>query len=140
MGWILSPENNMYPQHDCLINNNGPGSFESTPRAMLWPLLGCGTSLTSYTYFFSYCVQLPSRVQLFETPWTIAHQAPLSMGIIQARIPEWVAMPSSLDVPDPGIQPRSPTLQVDFLPSELPWKPFFLIGLKQHTTRAYNTI
>ena len=62
------------------------------------------------------------------------------MGIIQAKIPEWVAMPSSLDVPDPGIQPRSPKLQVDLLPSELPWKPFFLIGLKQHTTRAYNTI
>ena len=29
------------------------------------------------------------------TPWTIAHQAPLSMGILQARILEWVAMPSS---------------------------------------------
>ena len=30
-----------------------------------------------------------------ETPWTVAHQAPLSMGILQARILEWVAMPSS---------------------------------------------
>ena len=71
----------------------------------------------------------------------IAHQAPLSMGILQARILEWVAMPSSLgNVPDSGIQPRSPTLQVDFLPSELPWKPFFLIGPKHHTTRSYNTI
>ena len=30
--------------------------------------------------------------QLFVTPWTVAHQAPLSMGIIQARIQEWVAM------------------------------------------------
>ena len=36
-----------------------------------------------------------SRVQLFVTPWTVAHQAPLSMGILQARILEWVAMPSS---------------------------------------------
>ena len=36
-----------------------------------------------------------SRVQLFETPCTIAHQAPPSMGILQARILEWVAMPSS---------------------------------------------
>ena len=34
-------------------------------------------------------------VQLFVTPWTVAHQAPLSMGILQARILEWVAMPSS---------------------------------------------
>ena len=33
-------------------------------------------------------------VQLFVTLWTIAHQVPLSMGILQARILEWVAMPS----------------------------------------------
>ena len=42
------------------------------------------------------CVRLSlSRVQLFATPWTVAHKAPLSMGILQARILEWVAMPSS---------------------------------------------
>ena len=32
------------------------------------------------------------------TPWTVAHQAPLSMGILQARILEWVAMPSAVFV------------------------------------------
>ena len=36
-----------------------------------------------------------SCVQLFVTPCTVAHQAPLSMGILQGRILEWVAMPSS---------------------------------------------
>ena len=36
-----------------------------------------------------------SHVWLFTTLWTTAHQAPLSMGIFQARILEWVAMPSS---------------------------------------------
>ena len=36
-----------------------------------------------------------SHVQLFVTPWTVAFQASLSMGILQARILEWVAMPSS---------------------------------------------
>ena len=36
-----------------------------------------------------------SHVQLFVTPWTVACQAPLSMGILQARILEWIAMPSS---------------------------------------------
>ena len=36
-----------------------------------------------------------SCVRLFVTPWTVAHQAPLSMGILQSRIREWVAMPSS---------------------------------------------
>ena len=42
-----------------------------------------------------YCVQLLSRVRLFATLWTVARQAPLSMGILQARILEWVAMLSS---------------------------------------------
>ena len=41
------------------------------------------------------CVQWLSRVWLFVVPWTVAHQAPLSMGILQARILEWVAIQSS---------------------------------------------
>ena len=36
-----------------------------------------------------------SHVQLFATLWTVALQVPLSMGILQARILEWVARPSS---------------------------------------------
>ena len=46
-----------------------------------------------------------SHVQLFATPWTIAYQAPLSMGILEARILEWVAMPSSRE----SSQPRDQT-------------------------------
>ena len=38
-------------------------------------------------------------------------------GILQTRILEWVAMPSSRGLPDPGIEPRSPALQADSLPS-----------------------
>ena len=54
-------------------------------------------------------------------PWAVARQAPLSMGILQAIILEWVAMSSpSGDLPNPGIEPRSPALQVDSLPTE-PW-------------------
>ena len=41
------------------------------------------------------CVQWLSCIQLFATPWTDPHQALLSLGILQARILEWVAMPSS---------------------------------------------
>ena len=63
-----------------------------------------------------------SCVLLYVTLCTIAHQAPLSMGILQARILEWVAMPFSRDLPDPQIEPRSPALQADSLPSELPGK------------------
>ena len=64
-----------------------------------------------------------SHVQLFVTPWTVAHQASLSMGILQARILEWVACPPLGDLPNPGMEPRFPTLQRDALPSELPGKP-----------------
>ena len=42
-----------------------------------------------------FCAELLSRVRLFVSPWTVACQAPLSMGILQARILEWVSMPSS---------------------------------------------
>ena len=58
-------------------------------------------------------VQLLSHVQLFATPWTLAHQAPLSMGILQTRMLEWVAMPSSRESSNPGIEPRSPVSQAD---------------------------
>ena len=47
-------------------------------------------------------------VRLFAIPWTLARRAPPSMGFSQARILEWVAISSSEDPPNPGIQPRSP--------------------------------
>ena len=64
-----------------------------------------------------------SHVLLFVTPWTVACQAPLSMGILQAGILEWVAVPFSRGSFQPGIKPRFPTLQVSSLPSEPPGKP-----------------
>ena len=48
------------------------------------------------------------------TPWPVACQAPLSLGILQARMLEWVAMPFSRDLPNPETEPRCPTLQADF--------------------------
>ena len=49
----------------------------------------------------------------------VAHQVPLSMGILQVRILEWVAIPFSGDLPNPEIEPRS-ALKADSLLSELP--------------------
>ena len=43
----------------------------------------------------------------FVTLWTVAHQAPLSTGILQARILEGAAIPFSRDLPNPGIEPAS---------------------------------
>ena len=48
-------------------------------------------------------------------PMDCTHQASLSMGILQARILEWVALPPPWDLPNPGTEPRSPTLQLDSL-------------------------
>ena len=45
-------------------------------------------------------------------------------GILQARILKWIAIPSSRDLPHPGIEPRPPYLQADSLSSELPGKPY----------------
>ena len=47
-------------------------------------------------------------------------------GILQARILEWLPFPSPGDLPDPGIEPRSPALEADALTSEPPGKPRFL--------------
>ena len=59
--------------------------------------------------------------------WTIARQAPLSMGILQVRILKWLSCPPPGDLPKPGIEPRSPALQVNSLPSEPPGKPKAII-------------
>ena len=60
-------------------------------------------------------------VQLFATPWTLACQAPLSMEF--SRQEYWSGFSSPGDLPNPGIEPRCPALQVDSLPSEPPEKP-----------------
>ena len=64
-----------------------------------------------------------SRVQLFATPWTVAHQAPPSMEFSRQAYWSGLPFPSPGDLPDPGIKPGSPTLQADALPSEPPEKP-----------------
>ena len=68
------------------------------------------------------CVKSLSRVWLFATPWTIAHQAPLSMGFSRQEYWSGVPFPSPGDLPNPGIEPRSPALQADALTSEPPGK------------------
>ena len=57
------------------------------------------------------------------TPWTIALRAPLSMGSLQAEIRKWLPRFPSGVLPNSGIEPRSPTLQADSLPSEPPGEP-----------------
>ena len=57
------------------------------------------------------------------TPWTVAHQAPLSMGFSRREYWSGLPFPSPGDLPDPGIKPGSPALQADSLLTELQGKP-----------------
>ena len=57
------------------------------------------------------------------TPWTVACQAPLSVGFSRQEYWRALPFPSPGDLPDPGIHPSSPALQADSLPSESPGKP-----------------
>ena len=79
-----------------------------------------------------FCLKMISRLQdqkneisrsvisNFATPWTVVCQAPMSMEF--SRQEYWSGLPSPGDLPNPGIKPRSPILQADSLPSELPVK------------------
>ena len=71
-----------------------------------------------------FCVcQLLSRVRLFETPWTVAHQAPLSMEFSRQEYWSGLPCPSPGDLPDLRIEPRSSTLQADsFLQCLTTWE------------------
>jgi len=54
------------------------------------------------------------------TPWTVAHQVPLSMGFSRQEYWTGLQFPSLGYLPNPGIKPRSLALQADSLPSEPP--------------------
>ena len=54
-------------------------------------------------------VKSPSRVQLFATPWAVAHQAPLSLEFSKQEYCSELLFPFPGDLPDPGIEAGSPT-------------------------------
>ena len=65
------------------------------------------------------CAQSLGHVQLLLTPWTITHQAPLSMEFSRQEYLSWLSFPTPGDLPDPGIEPVSPAFsvwQADSLP------------------------
>ena len=83
----------------------------------------CNTKL--HMYFNTFAMmwwkwkrQSLSRVQLFATPWTVAHQAPLSMGFTRQEYWSGLPFPSPGDLPEPGVEPRSLALKANSLPSE----------------------
>ena len=67
-------------------------------------------------------MKLLNRVRLIATPWTVAYQAPSSMGFSRQEYWSGLPFPSPGDLPNPGIEPGSPALEADALTSEPPGK------------------
>ena len=82
-------------------------------------------------------VKLLSHVQLFVTPWAVAYRAPPSMGFSRQEYWSGLPFPSPGDLPDPGIEPGSPTFQADALTSEPPGKP---VAQKEEAFSVVKTV
>ena len=90
---------------------------------LIWKLIKIPRlTLPRLVYPVKVKVKLLSRVQLFAAPWTVAYQAPPSTGFSRQEYWSGVPLPSPEDLPDPGIEPGSPALLADALPSEPPKK------------------
>ena len=107
--------------YDIIATGKAPKVFcksNGTAAAALWK---GKTNNLYYIHTVCYALLSFSVVSDSATPWTVARQTPLSMEILQERILEWVVTPG--DLPNSGIELRSPALQVDSLPSEPPGMP-----------------
>ena len=71
---------------------------------------------------------------------TVAYQASPSMGFSRQKYWSGLPFPPPGDLPDPGIQPRSPAWQVDALPSEQPGKPLKKLGWLKFSVAFYLTL
>ena len=78
-----------------------------------------------------------SHVRLFATPWTVAHQAPLSMGFSRQEYWSWLPFPSPGDLPDPGIEPLSTALAGGFFIAEPSRKP---IAKRKHLRKYWRSL
>ena len=122
------------------LQHTRPPCLSPTPRVDLnsCPLSQwCHPTISSSVVPFSSCLQsFPantwrsevkslSRVRLFVTQWTVAYQAPPSMGFSRQEYWSGLPFPSPGDLPDPGIKPGSPAFQADALTSEPPGKPWW---------------
>ena len=94
-----------------------PSAFQFLQILIFIMLKSFHNNIKPLTQCLKVKLKLLSCVQLFVTQWTVAHQAPPSMEFSRQ---EWSGLPfpSPGDLPDPGIEPRSPALWTDALPSE----------------------
>ena len=100
----------------------------------------CGEKVTPYQLHVCVFLFSLSLIQLFVTPWSAAHQAPPSMGFSRQEYWSGWPFPSPGDLPNPGIEPRSPTLQADILTSEPLGKPYTMLHLSLTEMRLLRLI
>ena len=100
----------------------------------LWDIPNCIIFNNCKTWIQPCCVlSCSGRVWFFATLWTLAHQAPLSMGF--SRQEYWIRLPfpSSGDLLGPGIEYRTPALQANSLPLAPPGKPCMTVNQNNST-------
>ena len=112
-----------------------PGS-QSRPTCLSYRLFLGDLKTLNTTYILKVKVKSLSRVRLCGTPWTVAYQAPQSMEFSRQEYWNGLSFSSPGDLPNPGIEPRSPTLQTDALPSEPPGKPIYILMTIKSWCRA----
>ena len=114
---ILSPQ-----RHQHQLGNDCFSAVWPTPMKFLQPTWSCAPMCVCVCVCVCVCKSF-SHVWLFVTPWTVAHQTPLSMGFSRQEFWSGLSFPSPGDLPDLGIQPISPAFPADSLLSEPPGKP-----------------
>ena len=112
-----------------------PGGLQSTG----WQRVGRLSDFTHFTRPPYLLLCSTAKLCLFVTPWTAAHQAPLSVGFSRQEHWSGSPFPSPGDLPNPGIEPRSPALQADSLPTELQGKPL-LEGVEATKSQRLCTV
>ena len=90
----------------------------SQSRYLTEPLPHDSLVLFHNTSLYFVCLVTKLHLTFFATSWTVASQAPLSMGFPRQEYWSGLSFPSPGDLPNPGIEPRSPALEADALTSE----------------------
>ena len=97
--------------HACGATQDGRVMVERSDR--MWSTGEGNGKPLQYSCLENPIVKSLSCVRLFATPWTVAYQALPSMGFSRQECWSGLPFPSPGDLPDPGIEPGSPTLQAD---------------------------
>ena len=130
-GWPMNPgagarerASQMWPHGSCLEPPRHHLPPHPSPLGLHWPSCWCC------------CCCSVTRVQLFVTSWTIAHQAPLSIGFPRQEYWSGLSFPSPGHLPDPGTESTSPALQAGSLLLSHQGSPLFAVT-QTHRSHAY---